>query len=924
MKNKIITISMFCIIFILLTSKIHSQIQQEWVSRYNGPLVENSDDIPVAITKDHSRNIIVVGNTQNNLTNYDFYAVKYNSSGIKLWSRTFTNTSKLFSGSEELVKAVTIDDNNFIYITGTTRPITDNSPYDILTIKYSPDGDTIWSRQYNGPGNYLDIPISIKTDNLGFIYVGGDSYGLSPNNSNYTILKYDSNGNLIWEARYGNPPILLDDAAAMAIDVSGNIYLTGKSSIDGTSNYDYLTVKYNTAGVFQWAKQYDGPAHYSDFAYDMSIDHSGNVYVTGISCQNIPFQNYDIATVKYNSNGDEIWVRRYNGSGNWWDFARSVKFDLNDNVYISGYGKGADSEYDILSIKYDSSGTEQWVSGYNGNSNDSDKAYRSEVDEYGNVYVTGQTKTSNAYDIILLKNNTSGNLEWDQTINGNSNGNDIGRDLVLDNSNIYITGESTNAEFKNDFTTAKYSDNGSLSWIKTENESTYYPSQDYPNAMAADSNNNIYIGGVSQGLNGTDFLLCKYDNSGNQLWVSRYDGEANADDNLTCLSVDKNGYVYAIGHTKRINSNHDIILIKYDTNGNIIWIRIYDNSNLNDIPNSMAMDSLNNIYITGYSRTSANTEAIVTLKYNSDGIQQWVNVFADESGINRGFDIVLDDSSNVYVTGRRSYSITLKINKFGNTEWSSSYSGYEGVAIVLDDSSNVYVAGNDSHSILFQTNHNLVTTKYNRNGVFQWSNIIGPSYNNICRATDLAIDNDNNIIVTGFYPQASNTSKNNYIITKYSRDGNVIWNRNFNGSGNDDDKALQLITDINNNIYLTGQSTNADTLYDITTIRYDSSGTLKWQISYDGPISSTDIGNMILLDKAENIYVGGQSLGNGTENDFALIKYSQTKVGNNNNEIQIPQTYNFLEQNYPNPFNPSTNLEFGISELGFVSLKVYN
>ena len=70
------------------------------------------------------------------------------------------------------------------------------------------------------------------------------------------------------------------------------------------------------------------------------------------------------------------------------------------------------------------------------------------------------------------------------------------------------------------------------------------------------------------------------------------------------------------------------------------------------------------------------------------------------------------------------------------------------------------------------------------------------------------------------------------------------------------------------------------------------------------------------------IYITGKSAGTGTGDDYATIKYSQT-VGIHQISNQIPAQYS-LQQNYPNPFNPLTKLRFGISNLVFVSLKVYD
>ena len=86
----------------------------------------------------------------------------------------------------------------------------------------------------------------------------------------------------------------------MAIDISGNIYVTGCSGTSlyyNTFSYDYATIKYNSLGIEQWVVRYSEYGNYDDVASAIAVDSSGNVYVTGGS---IGFMiGYDYATIKY-------------------------------------------------------------------------------------------------------------------------------------------------------------------------------------------------------------------------------------------------------------------------------------------------------------------------------------------------------------------------------------------------------------------------------------------------------------------------------------------------------------------------------------------------------------------------------------------------------------------------------------------------
>jgi hypothetical protein len=114
--------------------------------------------------------------------------------------------------------------------------------YDYATIKYDAAGVTQWVARYNGPGNLDDFATAIAIDGSANVYVTGDSVG-SGTFYDYATIKYNASGAEQWVARYNGPGNLDDDARAIAVDVSSNVYVTGESSGSGT-NYDYATIKY--------------------------------------------------------------------------------------------------------------------------------------------------------------------------------------------------------------------------------------------------------------------------------------------------------------------------------------------------------------------------------------------------------------------------------------------------------------------------------------------------------------------------------------------------------------------------------------------------------------------------------------------------------------------------------------------------------
>src|SRR6266480_2779927 len=170
-----------------------------------------------------------------------------------------------------------------------------------------------WVARYNGTGNGNDEAQAVAVDNSGNVYVAGTMFGSGTLNDLATI-KYGSGGQQQWVAIYNdfdNPDAQLN---AMTIDKSGNVYVTGWSGIL-YGYHDCTTIKYNSAGQEQWATEYHGGANH-DAPSAIAVDHAGNAYVTGTT-EICP--EYDYLTLKYNSAGQEQWVARYNGPGTGFD-----------------------------------------------------------------------------------------------------------------------------------------------------------------------------------------------------------------------------------------------------------------------------------------------------------------------------------------------------------------------------------------------------------------------------------------------------------------------------------------------------------------------------------------------------------------------------------------------------------------------------
>ena len=413
-----------------------------------------------------------------------------------------------------------------------------------------------WVVRYNGTASEGDIAEAIAIDNMGNVYVTGGSTG-SGTGSDYVTAKYDSFGVEQWVARYDGPGSEHDGAYAIAIDNVGNVYVSGRSVGSGTS-YDYATVKYDMYGAEQWIARYNGPNNDSDYAYGIAVDNTGDVYVTGWSKGS--GTDWDYATVKYDNGGIEQWVARYNGPANGEDWANAIVLVNAGDVCVTGGSDGNVTGYDYATVKYNAFGVEQWVARYHG-PDGLDIAEAIAFDSAGNLYVTGGSQASGTLcDYTTVKYNSSGVEQWVSRYNCPSDSNDFARDIAVDEEGCaYVTGYSEGSGMYADYVTVKYDSYGGEQWV-----SHYGMTCDLPTAIAIDDNGNVYVTGWSWGV-GTDwdYATVKYDNGGIEQWVARYNGPANGDDRANAIVVDNAGYVYVTGGSTGMGTGWDYATVKY-------------------------------------------------------------------------------------------------------------------------------------------------------------------------------------------------------------------------------------------------------------------------------------------------------------------------------------------------------------------------
>jgi hypothetical protein len=205
--------------------------------------------------------------------------------------------------------------------------------------------------------------------------------------------------------------------------------------------------------------------------------------------------------------------------------------------------------------------------------------------------------------------------------------------------------------------------------------------------------------------------------------------------------------------------------------------------------------------------------------------------------------------------------------------WESRYNGPGNgddyaYAIARDDSGNIYVTGGSYGS---GGDEDYATIKYYPSGEVAWVRRYNGIGFNHDRAYAMALDNLNNIYVTGgSYGQGTSFD---YVTIKYYPNGDTGWVRRYDGPGNAEDFAQAIAVDDSNNVYVTGYSLGNGTYEDYATVKYYPNGDTAWVRRYDGPADYTDRAMAISIDRFGHICVTGVSYSNETYFDYATIMY---------------------------------------------------
>ena len=363
------------------------------------------------------------------------------------------NWARGFTASGGYNPRITTDGSGNIYVAGSTA----STAYTL--IKYNSAGTGQWSTT-GAAGSASNGVVGIGVDKSGNVYlVGNGSAGMN-------VVAYNPSGAQLWSTML-NTGGLAAGATAMAVDGVGNVFIGGTITLSNSIGA-YMTARVS-GGVQKYLSTFEGSANEFGNVTGIACDNSGNAYVVGTTIQAHTYftkiiggpiilqrdSTFDMATVKYDSAGNQVWANVYNAGYEVGDFGFNIAVDPSSgNVYSLGQSQVNGLVGDL--IAYSSTGTQLWIQ--NGSANNNAIA----IDASGNIITGG------VYYFNISKYTSSGSLTWSYSNSGIVlSGNEAGGylSMALDKvGNCYVTSPASNFT---EYFTAEVSNVGSLAWSTT-------------------------------------------------------------------------------------------------------------------------------------------------------------------------------------------------------------------------------------------------------------------------------------------------------------------------------------------------------------------------------------------------------------------------------------------------------------------------
>jgi len=406
-----------------------------------------------------------------------------------------------------------------------------------------------------------------------------------------------------WRTTRGGVPALR--AAAMGVRPNGES-IVAASGRNASGYAQIVTTRQRASGSDMWVATHTAATGFES-AIALAVDAAGGAAVAGTAYDT----SYDMLVLRYDAAGAEQWVRRYDGGSLAQDDPRAIAFDTNGNVIVTGGSAG-----DWATVKWSPNGTQLWaVLEEGGTAQDTGTPRAVAVDGAGNAYVTGESQG----DLLVVAYDPNGNVLWRDRYAGPNGLRDVGTALALDGASgsLFVAGESEGA-----YVVLRYTLSGARRWL--QRYPNIFPGTSTPSALAIDaSRGRVIVTGAGRGDPGisglTDFLTLAYTVDGAALWARRFDGSAHGDDGGVALALGSDGEVSVTGRSQGAGTSFDFVTLAYDTNGNELWIQRHGAAGASDDqPVGLGVDSLGAVTVAGNAGASTRVLRYVPASIDAD------------------------------------------------------------------------------------------------------------------------------------------------------------------------------------------------------------------------------------------------------------------------------------------------------------------
>jgi len=351
------------------------------------------------------------------------YNLQLETEDLNNWSYTWGNIEDGIEGWGGYQ-----DQDGNIYVTGYgTMPGKSAPDTDTFLLKFSNSGELQWEKTWGG--NQYDNQQKITGNSSGYLYTLGATESYGGGNQDINIMKYDFDGNLIWNKTWGG--VGDEYGGDIYLGDDGYLYITGTSVSEGI-----LLLKYDIDGNFQWYKNYKYAD--DDRGFGIALDSEANIYISGYIRVNPSPWRFDIIVLKFNQTGDLNWTRTWHKN----DYERGteIHIDTNDDLYICGLTGDVWSPTNALYLKYDKDGNEIWNTTWGFQT-----SWASKIKEYDNIlYAVGAYDQGGSdYDGFLMTINKSTGVIVNWTLWGGGNYEDFGDIIIENDQNKYLIGRTS-------------------------------------------------------------------------------------------------------------------------------------------------------------------------------------------------------------------------------------------------------------------------------------------------------------------------------------------------------------------------------------------------------------------------------------------------------------------------------------------------